>query len=213
MRYLDVVFAAFYVYAVSMTDNDNGVNINSMRHTYHHGDLRASLVSVGLEILKLRTADDLSLREVARSVGVSATAVYRHFPDKQALLHALCEEGRAMLAEAQRVAMAASGGGQKGFDATGLAYVHFALANPSLFRLMAKTQPPREGGTPAGNVAMQVLQSNVAAILPKSATARQRQARAVRAWSLVHGVAMLLLDGRIPHDEKLIADVIREPKA
>ena len=197
-----------------MTNKDNGVNIISTR-PYHHGDLRASLVSAGLDLLKKQTVDDISLREVARSVGVSATAVYRHFPDKQALLYALCEEGREILAEAQRVAMAVSGGGQKGFDATGLAYVRFALANPSLFRLMAKTRPsdvPRDTGKPAVNVAMQVLQSNVAKILPKGATNREQQVRAIRAWSLAHGVAMLILDGRIPENEKLIIDVLREPK-
>ena len=113
-----------------------------------------------------------------------------------------------MLAEAQRKAMAASGGGQKGFDATGLAYVRFALANPSLFRLMIKSQLP---DTPTENVAIQELRSNVAAILPKNATARQRQLRAILAWSIVHGIAMLVLDGRLPHDEKMIEAVIRLP--
>ena len=182
--------------------------MKSKKRSYHHGDLRASLVAAGLDLLKKRTVDDLSLREVARSVDVSAAAVYRHFSDKEALLNALCEQGRVMLAEAQRKAMAASGGGQKGFDATGLAYVRFALANPSLFRLMIKSQLP---DTPTENVAIQELRSNVAAILPKNATARQRQLRAILAWSIVHGIAMLVLDGRLPHDEKMIEAVIRLP--
>ena len=188
--------------------------MKSKKRSYHHGDLRASLVAAGLDLLKKRTVDDLSLREVARSVDVSAAAVYRHFSDKEALLNALGEEGRVMLAEAQRKAMAASGGGQKGFDATGLAYVRFALANPSLFRLMIKSQlpdTPSEADTPTENVAIQELRSNVAAILPKNATARQRQLRAILAWSIVHGIAMLVLDGRLPHDEKMIEAVIRLP--
>ena len=197
-----------------MAGNDNSVNIDSQRATYHHGDLKASLVEVGLELLKLRTADELSLREVARKVGVSATAVYRHFPDKQALLHALCEQGAIMLADAQRVAMAAAGGGQKGFDATGMAYVRFAIANPSLFRLMTKNAsaaPFEESEATPASVAMQELQSNVAALMPSDSTDRERQVRAIRAWSIVHGVAMLILDGRLPDDEELIAAVLSEP--
>ena len=53
----------------------------SEKRSYHHGDLRAAAIAAGLELLKSRTADDLGLREVARAVGVSATALYRHFPD------------------------------------------------------------------------------------------------------------------------------------
>ena len=148
-----------------MTNDANSVNIESPQvklgaRRYHHGDLGASLIAAGLHLLKQRTADDLSLREVARVVGVSATAVYRHFPDKQALLYALCEAGAVMLADTQRLAMAASGGGQTGFEATGRAYIRFALSNPSLFRLMMKTQPAStslDPGKSAVNVAMHVL--------------------------------------------------------
>ncbi|MFT3975751.1 MAG: helix-turn-helix domain-containing protein, partial [Sphingomonas bacterium] len=56
-----------------------------MSKAYHHGDLRAALVAEGLLLIEEQGADDLSLRELARRVGVSATAVYRHFPDKAAL--------------------------------------------------------------------------------------------------------------------------------
>ena len=156
------------------------------------------------------------MREVARNVGVSATAVYRHFPDKQALLDALCAEARTMLAEAQRAAMAASGGGQQGFDDSGLAYVRFALDNPALFRLMIRSLPTvasDESSPIAGSEALQVLDANVGVILPKSAKARQRKIRGIQAWSLVHGLTMLILDGRLPKDEAMIEAVIREPIA
>ena len=56
--------------------------------TYHHGDLRAALIDAGLNSLEGTDAEAISLRELARIVGVSATAVYRHFPDKRALLAA-----------------------------------------------------------------------------------------------------------------------------
>ena len=65
------------------------------KKTYHHGDLHAALIEAGLKLLGEREADTLGLREVARAVGVSATAVYRHFPDKGALLSAMAREGLA----------------------------------------------------------------------------------------------------------------------
>ena len=79
-----------------MDSNDNTVNIkrqNQKKPTYHHGDLRAALIATALELLEKRDADDIGLREVARHVGVSATAIYRHFPDKDALLLAVAHEG------------------------------------------------------------------------------------------------------------------------
>lgn len=95
------------------------VTVSTSKSSYHHGDLRAALVDAGMALLATRDADDLSLREVARQVGVSATAVYRHFPDKAALMAALAAAGLDMLGAAQHAAFDAAGGGAAGFLATG----------------------------------------------------------------------------------------------
>lgn len=191
-----------------MADN---VNINSQQYSYHHGDLRKALVTAGLKSLRKKNSDGLSLREVARSVGVSATSVYRHFPDKQALAEALCTEGSQMLARSLRKAMASSGGGQAGLDASGLAYVHFAIKNPALFRLMSTASSTVSLYSDTENPAIQELLGNVATVLPKNATAQQHQIRALHAWSIVHGIAMLILEGRLPNDKELIKAIIRTP--
>ena len=81
---------------------------------------------------------------------------------------------------------------------------------------MIKSPPPdvSAGSNPlAASEALQVLETNAAAILPKNAKARQRQLRAIRAWSLVHGLTMLILDGRLSHDEAMIEAVVRAPIA
>ena len=83
-----------------MTANDNTVNIKNRTGRYHHGDLRSALIEEGMAELASKAPEDVSLREIARRAGVSATAVYRHFPDKAALLSALCEEGSRKLAAA-----------------------------------------------------------------------------------------------------------------
>jgi len=190
-----------------MHENGNTVNMTKTEtRTYHHGDLRAALVQAGLALLEERQGDDISLREVARAVGVSATAVYRHFPDKAALLRALSAEGLTRLAAAQQAAFDLAGGGRAGFCATGAAYVRFALASPALFRLVF-SNPPEDDITiaPADRVpeAFRMLRENVAFILPADADTEAVKLAAIDAWAMVHGLAVLMLDGQIPPDETL----------
>jgi AcrR family transcriptional regulator len=172
--------------------------------TYHHGDLRTALIDAGMATL--RTGEDLSLRALARSVGVSATAVYRHFPDKDALLAAIAEEAYAMLAADQRAASEAAGGGLAGFGATGAAYVRFALKNPALFRLVfahVQTEPHEKRAEE--DEAMAMLHASAATYAPAGVDPR---IAALQAWSLVHGLAMLMLDGHVPAEDALIDRVI-----
>lgn len=166
---------------------------------YHHGDLRAALLGEGLRLVEAAGADALSLREVARAAGVSATAVYRHFPDKRALMVALAQEGVRRLGEAQ--AAVAAGSGTAAFTAIGRAYVRFAIANPGLFRLTF-TYPGIDIGEPADDLAASLLHDHAL----EMAVGDKRLARiiALRAWALVHGLALLILDGRVPYDEALI---------
>jgi AcrR family transcriptional regulator len=188
-----------------MTANDNSVNIAEKR--YHHGDLRSALVAEGLRLLAQRDVESLSLREIARGVGVSATSVYRHFPDKEALLTALALQGLAELGAAQRVAAEAAGGGEAGFAATGRAYVRFALANPALFRLIFAS--PALHSARAGareSEARALLQANAA--VAAAVGAGEAAVLSVRAWAMVHGLAMLMLDGLIPADDALIDKAI-----
>jgi AcrR family transcriptional regulator len=183
-----------------------------MKSTYHHGDLRAALIETGLRLLAERAADDLSLREVAREVGVSATAVYRHFPDKAALMSALAWEGLARLAAAQRAASEGAGGGAEGFAATGSAYVRFALANPALFRLIFSSPAPADllqRRAKDSSDAIAFLKANAEAILSPGADPRAVQVTALRAWSLAHGLAMLMLEGQVPAQDELIDQVLR----
>jgi AcrR family transcriptional regulator len=186
-----------------MEIDDNSVNIKNARVTYHHGDLRTALVEEGLRLLITGTADLFSLREVARNVGVSAPAVYRHFPDKAAFLAALAKEGLSRLAAAQSAA--ASVGGRAGFAASGQAYVRFALANPGLFRLIFTSSAISHTDLlddPEGSAGWLLHQHATLAAAPSSDLEMAR-ILAYRAWSLVHGLAMLILDRQIDRQEGL----------
>lgn len=181
------------------------------RTTYHHGDLRGAALDAGLRLLDARTANDLGLREVAREIGVSAAALYRHFPDKNALLAALAREGLERLGSEQQRAMAVAGGGIAGFMARGLAYVHFAVDHPAIFRLIYNSAQGTDVlEDPIGNVssAMRGLRQDIERLLPATMSSAQRKAAALHAWALVHGVAMLILDGQIAPDWRLIEQVL-----
>ncbi|MEN3747690.1 TetR/AcrR family transcriptional regulator [Sphingomonas sp. HF-S3] len=179
---------------------------------YHHGDLRSALIEAGLKLLADRSADELGLREAARSVGVSATAVYRHFPDKGAFLAALAAEGLRQLGAAQRDAAERVGGGSAGFAATGAAYVRFAIANPALFRLAfsasgvqdASCLAPGGGEAPSNDAAL-LLRDHSRNLSTDQAASRQI---ALRAWALVHGLALLILDGQVVLDDAEIDSVV-----
>jgi AcrR family transcriptional regulator len=190
-----------------MTNHANTVNMP--RASYHHGDLRAALIAEGLRLLTVRDADAFSLREVARGVGVSATSVYRHFPDKEALMTALAVEGLKQLGAAQAKASAAADNAAAGFAATGRAYVRFAIDHPALFRLIFASPALGPGWVPG-----QVGESLAGSLLMGNAARMAGQAggeagvRAIQAWALVHGLAMLMLDGKIPADQDLVARVV-----
>lgn len=156
-------------------------------------------------MLSERNADELSMREIARRVGVSATAVYRHFPDKGSLLTALAKHGLALLADAQHRAWSDAGGGEEGFAATGQAYVRFAIHNPALFRLIFSHRPtPRQIDRPPRHMpeALSFLLANATLFAPPNVDARTY---ALQNWGLAHGLAMLALDEQIPADAFTIA--------
>lgn len=200
----------------------NGVNINvnsvhmtkksagrpEAVRTYHHGDARSALVAAGMRILGERTIDDVSLREVARGAGVSATAVYRHFKDKEALLIALSEEGFEQLADMQRAASAGAKNPTAAFDAIGQAYVRFATGNPALFRLMFSSHRFIDMGVAGDHGrAFAMLREHASHIAGGNESAAADIA--TRAWALVHGLATLMLDNQVRLSEKDIARLLK----
>lgn len=212
-----LAFVTEYVYTINMTIKANSVNIKDLpenKAAYHHGDLRDALVRAGVAALDSGTGvEDLSLRALARTVGVSATAVYRHFPDKAALLRALAEAGLDRMDELQRRAAQAAQpqGALAAFAASGAGYVRFALAHPALFRLMWTARPTTDlfaAPVEQNHPAMAGLRRGIAAILPRDASPEVQRAAALSCWALVHGLAMLALDRQIVLDDETIDLVV-----
>ena len=104
---------------------------------YHHGNLRAALLEQAEQTLREGGVDQLSLRDLARQVGVSHGAPRRHFSDRQALLDALAENGFERLGTELRAAVESAGGGfEDRLRATAVAYVRFAVRDSALLELM-----------------------------------------------------------------------------
>ena len=180
---------------------------------YHHGDLRRALLDEAVRTIRDDGGAALTLRAVGARLGVSRTALYRHFADKSALLNAVSEDGFRRLADALEQAWTGAGGGVRGFEEQGRAYVRFALDNPSHYRVMFGVWSSRDEDTAlrvAGARAFQVLVDALTA-LQRDGVVRQNEAPAQVAlyvWAAVHGVAMLAIDGRLPSGPGGVRDVI-----
>lgn len=177
--------------------------------SFHHGNLKAALIAAGAAQVDGEGADAVSLRDLARQVGVSAPAAYRHFADKDALLQAIAAAGFQDLA-VQFGAIAGPDPRERLLQ-LGLAYLRFAEARPGMFRLMFWQALPPPLGT-AGPSAYDTLVAAIAAIAPPTGDATQDAATVLRFWALAHGLAMLRLAGRITAvapDERFLRFVLQ----
>ena len=165
---------------------------------YHHGDLRAELLRSALDILEEHDVAGLTLREVARRAGVSPMATYRHFDDKDALLAAVAEQGFRRLCA--RLADTPHEDPVADLAIQCAAYVRFACDEPALYRLMfgpfLRRFADHRGLREAMVAAKAALTRAVAAAVPR-ADEPKRQDTALACWSLSHGLASLLVDGRL----------------
>ncbi len=181
---------------------------------YHHGNLRAALLDAAAARLADGGVGALSLRDLARRLGVSPTAPYHHFRTRADLVAALVEDALARLEDALEASLAAAppvGTAPPGarLQAIGVAYVRFAVSHPALFRLAFRPElgshfaslASGSGALPEDVPAFRVLvrvvrEDRTAADSAASAGSTDDDAlAALGAWSLVHGLASLLLDG------------------
>lgn len=194
------------------------------RNRYHHGDLHHALLSAGVELAREGGPDAVVLREATRRVGVSPNAAYRHFADRDALLNAVSVAAQAMLADAieeefDRAEPGADAAtvARAHLRAIGTAYVRFALDNPGLFRA-AFTVPsnldnsgnPRAAG-PSGRTPFELLTMALdeyvaSGLMPPA----RREGAEFLAWSSVHGLSMLLIDGALRVLPRSQADAVTQ---
>ncbi len=175
------------------------------KKTYHHGDLKNALIKAGVEILAKDGVSGLSLRKVASKAGVSHSAPYSHFADKQALIAAISTEGFRQLYE--RVSAVAEEYKTKPsmqLVEVAWTYVQFALDDRDRFKVMFSGILEKEREYPEFVAESQrnfqlvkmIVEANQAAGVLRSGPS---DLVALSAWGIIHGFIMLLLEGQISH--------------
>lgn len=167
---------------------------------YHHGDLRRALLDEASAVLEESGPDAISMRELARRLGVSHAAPGHHFEGRSGLLEELAADGYRLLADDLEEAM--TGEPATWVNRTGQAYVRFALANPQRYRLMFTTGITQgecsERLDLESTRAYLALLKSVYGGLPGIDPADYRLGPGeLRSWSLVHGAVMLWIDGQL----------------
>jgi AcrR family transcriptional regulator len=188
--------------------NISNVNIGMAKRAsrspspYHHGDLKSAVLLAAEKILERNGLQAVTLRAVARAVGVSHTAPKNHFGDLMGLLSELAAVGYLRFAAALGEAVSStSGDARDRLRAMGSAYVTFARTHPRLFLLMFHSER-LDMKRPSLLAAIDESRQSLRTAVISSAEGRPMKpvevaARATASWSLVHGLAMLLLDGRL----------------
>ncbi|VVS95242.1 whg domain [Desulfoluna spongiiphila] len=170
---------------------------------YHHGNLRHRLIEVALEMIEEAGTAELTLRGIAKRAGVSHSAPYRHFSDKEALLVSVAREGVAlMLSEINHRLERAKGDPLARFMVCGLAYIDFAIAHPAHFRVMfsspRKGVPMPEDLKPESTPFFHLFIDEITECWKQGILKGESPySIALSAWSTVHGFSLLVIDGHL----------------
>ena len=181
---------------------------------YHYGDLPRALLDAALRIVATQGTEALTLRAVARAAGVSQAAPYRHFTNKEAVLAAVAEEGFRALNAAMRAAIEAGASPLERLRAAGMSYVTFATSHPAHFRVMFGRELADRSASPAlRQVATQTFDTVVDTIAEcqRAGVARSEESAAdlaLTAWSSVHGLAALLVNGVVDRAVSEVAQIV-----
>jgi AcrR family transcriptional regulator len=186
------------------------------RKTFRHGDLRNALVTAGLEMARAGGPNAVILREATRQAGVSPNAAYRHFANQAELLDAVRSACFSQLAAAMEDEMKKcrpgrdpQGFARKSLRAVGIGYLGFAMREPGMFRTAFSVSPPVHSPDPANTASMglnpfQLLSLALDRMLESGLLSKKaRQDAEYLAWSTVHGLALLVLEGplhQMPHE-------------
>jgi len=179
------------------------------RANYRHGDLRQALIDAGLDMAREGGPDAVVLREATRRAGVSPNAAYRHFADRTELVEAVSDAAQSLVAgaieaewDAVPTGLGAADAAHAHLAAVGRGYLGFARDRPGLFRAAftvpgdLETALDSAKAGPGGRTSFQLLATALDELVAVGALpAARRPGAEFSAWSAVHGLAMLVLEG------------------
>lgn len=172
--------------------------------SYHHGDLESALVEAAITLVRKYGPDHLSLRAASAEVGVSPSAAYHYFRDKDSLVSAIGDQLFNNLAEMQELAIEKIRGNgarvaRERFTALGNAYFKWAFAEPNLYRLIFGGFCDHQETKTDESKAWQLLSQSLDDLYQeKLITKGAREGGEVIVWSAVHGATSLIIEGLMP---------------
>ncbi len=183
--------------------------------TYHHGDLRAALLQEAAALIEENGTEAVTMRALSERVGVSRTAAYRHFANKTDLLGAVAAEGfRELRERLHRVNTPSAANPEDGFVAMAQAYVQFAVGHPAYYRLMYGRDALQRDQYPDLHAAANAIYDELVTLIvtyQQQGLLKPGDAKplAYVAWSLVHGLAALIIDRQMetPPDVDALAQL------
>ena len=185
------------------------------KDSYHHGDLRRKIIDEALFWIERENIISLSLRGIARRLGVSHNAPYRHFPDKESLLVEIAEIGFSQLNRALEQALdCQADNDRERLENIGVAYIRYAVANQAYYRVMFsdcqlicdKYPKLNQIFEQAFMVLLNVIKVGQEA---KVFIAEDSRQLARVCWSLTHGVSMLAIDNQFTISEEKLLELAR----
>ncbi|MFT7220424.1 MAG: AcrR family transcriptional regulator [Candidatus Azotimanducaceae bacterium] len=186
-----------------MTDAENPAAIaqdgakDTLKERYHHGDLRQALLDAACAHLREENADTLSLRALARQIGVSQTAPYRHFDSRNALFAGIATEGFQILERELKQAKASQKDAASGFVELGVAYLRFSVAHKEKYQLFFESSLVEVDEYPALQAASEGSFNLLLELIREGQQSGEfkdgsEEALAALTWSNLHGIASLL---------------------
>lgn len=165
---------------------------------YHHGDLRSALIAAASAVAARDGVDAIRVSDLAREIGVSGAAPFRHFPTRGALLVAVAEAGAQRMVAALERAAAAQPDPLTAQQARGAAYVRFAVEEPGYFRVLSRAEVLAESEllrtmNAASQAEMEVVLGGRAGVAAPEVA--RRSAGLLAAQALTYGLARMLVDG------------------
>ena len=165
---------------------------------YHHGDLKQALISKANLVLSQGDIEKLSLRQLAKACNVSATAVYRHFDNKESLLAQLAANGFDDLTQYMKDQLQSDDTPVMQLEKIGTAYIKFALKKPHLFRLLFSSLPTNQTESSPLKKSSKENYALLTNIIENGIKLNEFEGEVesltLTAWSVVHGLATLLID-------------------
>lgn len=185
----------------------------TMKQAYHHGNLRESLIETALEMVEDEGVESITLRELTTRLGTSRSALYRHFDSKEALIQELISAAFEQFDNVITPTLL-----QKEFDVVtrlsnmGHAYIGFALSKPAIFRMIFghEFQETREENCDMNDESQKTGFHSLVALLvegQESGIFKKDDPilQATVVWSMIHGLAILLIDGHVHVKDNLEA--------